>query len=110
MLPTLECIANVDIGMNALRNQGQGRINPESDRIVIAMPISVAGFLNRTTEFAGVSVRKYITDTYKNVRFEMVPELENSAGAASSGMYFYAENVAGTGTHGGGTFHSNGSN
>lgn len=85
----------------ALRIKSKALINPEKDKITLALPVSSVGFLGVTNEYGTASVRDWLNKTYPGVRIMAVPELDGANGGANAG-YVYAESFNASG--GGNTF------
>lgn len=78
--------------LEALRVSSGDTIDPENDRITLALPTNRIGYLGVTNEF-GKTVRSTLEETYKNLRIESAPELNGANGGANV-MYAYADKAA----------------
>ena len=79
---------------NQLLIQTKGRVDPMQQETVLALPQNAVTYLARTSDF-GISVKKWLTDTYPKCRVENAIQL-NTAGGNSVGngiAYLYAERV-----------------
>lgn len=97
----LEITADIRLMLAALQTQSLGRIDPKKTPITIALPVSVDQFLTITTTLGSYSVAMWLADTYKNVRLETAPELNDANGGASA-VYAYADSVDAMGSTDGG--------
>jgi hypothetical protein len=74
-----------------LQNQSQDTINPEDTEMTLAVPTISYQWLAQTTDF-GLSVMKWIKDTYPKMRVVSAPQL-NAANGGANVFYLYAERV-----------------
>ena len=99
-----EVITDIQTFANELRKQSQGNIDPLEDDICLVLPLSAIQALSVVgSNGLGVSVRKYISDTYKNMRIVGAPEFDGANGGASV-AYLFAEKFLDDSTDGGQTF------
>jgi hypothetical protein len=100
-----EITADIRTGAVQLQTQSQGRINPfkskvggttTTSRLTLVLPTNVAGRLSVTTDF-GMSVIKWIDDTFTDLRIVTAPEL-NGANGGSNVFYMYADSLPGMGS------------
>lgn len=78
-----------------LRTQSQDTVDPEKVDTTLALPTDVVDQLSKVTDF-GISVRDWLTQTYKRCRVVSAPELMGSvAGGASplSLAYLFADEI-----------------
>lgn len=87
----LEITADIRTAIARLRTQSKGVIDPSKTPLTLALPVAAVDYLSVTGEL-GYSVRKWLTDTYPNVRIESAPELDLANGG-SNVFYLYAERV-----------------
>lgn len=85
-----------------LQNQSQDNINPEDTDTTLAVATVVYQWLAQTTDF-GISVMKWLNDTYPRMRIVSAPQL-NTANGGSNVFYLYADKVDDGGSDGGATF------
>jgi hypothetical protein len=91
----LEIIQDLLLMFNQVLTQTKGVVDPMQVPTVLALPQNAITYLARTTDFAGVSVRKWLSDTYPLCRVDQALQL-NTAGGNSVGdgqAYLYAERV-----------------
>lgn len=79
------------LAAQTLRIQGQDNIDPATANVTLALPTNVVDYLSVTTDF-GMSVRKWIQETYPNWRIESAPEMQEANGGENV-FYLYAEEV-----------------
>ena len=89
-----EITSDIRTWVSALRIQGEGNINPETDQITMGLALAAYDYMSVTTDLGGVSVRDWLTKTYPNVRPIAVPEFDGANGGENV-AYFYAETVSG---------------
>ncbi len=70
--------------------------------MVLALPTDAVDYLTVTSDF-GISVRDWLTQTYKKVRIVSAPQLNNANGGANV-FYLFAESVNDLSTDDGRTF------
>jgi hypothetical protein len=78
-----------------LRTQSQDQIDPENVDLTLLLPTDRVDYLSVTTDF-GISVRDWITQTYKRMRIVSAPELGMSndvAGTYENMFYLYADEI-----------------
>lgn len=95
----LQITGDIRVMIAGLRVSTKGRINPNKDAIVLALPTSAVDFLSVTSDF-GNSVADWLKATYPNIRVESTPEFDTANGGESVG-YIYAENIRDGGSDGG---------
>lgn len=83
--------ADLRLGAQQLRTQGQGNIDPAEGDVTLALPVNCADYLSVATDL-GYSVRQWIKETYPNWRIESAPEFQGANGGANV-FYLYAEHV-----------------
>lgn len=88
----LEIVADIRQMQQALRTQSGDRIDPEKDKITLAVSTAVVDSLNLSSTFGQVSVRDWLRKSYPNTRVESAPEL-NAANGGANVAYLYAEGV-----------------
>ena len=89
--------------VSALLTQSQGVVNAYTMNTTIAIALDSYSYLSTTTDF-GISVAKWIEDTFKGkMRAVAVPQFDLANGGANV-FYLYAENVEDSGTDGGMVF------
>lgn len=86
-----EITADIRTAVAALVNQSGDTIDPEKTNIVLALPTIASQYFGVTTDF-GMSVRKWLNDTYPKIRIVTAPELNGANGGANV-FYLYAERV-----------------
>lgn len=87
----LEIMSDIRTAIAALRTQSQDNIDPENVDLVLLIATSSVDFLSTVT-VQGISVRDWLTQTYKRIRIESAPEL-NAAATGANVFYLYAEEV-----------------
>ena len=100
-----ERISDLLTAFSAIRSQSGSRIDPQRDKLILAMASDVVDSLNDLDTLGGagdygITVRKWLTENYPNVTVEPVPEL-NEADSGENAFYVYAERVMDSGTDGG---------
>lgn len=101
----LDIVSDLRLAIAALRNQSQDQIDPENVDLVLALPTSKVDYLSVVSDF-GISVRDWLTQTYKKIRVESLPEL-NGANGGVDGFVLWAETIDSSvdgSTDGGDTF------
>jgi Uncharacterized protein conserved in bacteria (DUF2184) len=76
----------------ALRTQSQDQIDPEKVDLTLLLPTSKVDYLSVTTDF-GISVRDWITQTYKKMRIVSAPELTGANTGPQDVFYLFAESI-----------------
>ena len=84
---------DIRLACNLLRVQSGDQIDPMKDKLTLALPTSCAEELNKANTF-GLSVRRWLADTYPSITIESAPELDKANGGLGV-MYLYAETVPG---------------
>jgi hypothetical protein len=74
-----------------LRTQSQDQIDPEKTDMTLLLPTDRVDFLSVTTDY-GISVRDWITQTYKRIRIESAPEL-GLANSTQNVFYLFADDI-----------------
>lgn len=87
----LAIVADLRVAIARLRTQSQDIIDPESCEICLALPTAKVDYLSVVSDF-GISVRDWLTQTYKNIRVESMPEL-NGANGGADGFVLFAETI-----------------
>lgn len=85
-----EIIADINSAAAALRTQSGDLIDPNSDKITLAVATSAIQYINTPNAIAGMSVKEWVTKTYPNMRIISAPELDAANGGANV-FYMYAE-------------------
>jgi hypothetical protein len=98
----LEIQADINNAIVSLRTQSQDLIDPEKVNITLAIATDAVDQLNKTSDF-GISVKKWLNDTYPKIRVESAPQLNNANGGANV-FYLYAEVIDDMSTDGGKVF------
>lgn len=83
--------ADLRTAIAALATQSAGVIDVKRAPITLAVALSCETYLTVTSDF-GISVQKWLSDTYPNIRVESAPELDGANGGANV-FYLYAESV-----------------
>ncbi len=92
-----EITQDIIAAMNALQTQSEDNIDPEKVDTTLALPMSVYQQLARTTDYLGVSVRKWLRDTYPKCRVVSAPQLDQANGSDNV-FYLWADEVEDGGT------------
>lgn len=87
----LAIMSDIRTAIAKLRTQSQDNIDPENTDLVLLIATSSVDFLSNVT-INGISVRDWLTQTYKRIRVESAPELVGVAAGANA-FYLYAEEV-----------------
>jgi len=82
--------------ITALQLSSGGNFDPTMDSFTFAISLAVAGTLTNVNEF-GISVQKWINETYPKCRIEFVPEFDSANGGANV-FYMYADSIRGDST------------
>jgi len=98
----LEITADIRAALGALQTNSGDIIDPETTKIVLALPTTLGQYLTVTSTY-GNSVRDWMKETYPNIRVETAPELVGANGGANV-FYLYAEKVEDGSSDGGETF------
>jgi hypothetical protein len=98
----LEITADIRTAIVQLRTQSQDTIDPETTSLVLALPTNAVDYLSVTSDY-GISVRDWLTQTYKKVRIVSAPQLNNANGSANV-FYLFADAVSDLSTDDGRTF------
>jgi hypothetical protein len=87
--------------ITALQLSSGGNFDPTMDSFTFSISLAVAGTLTNVNEF-GISIQKWIKETYPMCRIEFVPEFDGANGGANV-FYMYADNISGDSTDNGNT-------
>lgn len=98
----LNICADIRTAIVGLRTQSQDTIDPETTALTLALPTNCVDFLSVTSDL-GISVRDWLTQTYKKTRIVSAPQLNNANGNANV-FYLYADAVNDLSTDDGRTF------
>lgn len=88
-------VGDIRTMIQTLRTQSQDQIDPEKVDITLLLPTSKVDYLSVTTDF-GISVRDWVTQTYKKVRIVSAPEMQGSANPPTNTIdaaYMFAESI-----------------
>ncbi len=93
----LEIVADIRIAFAKLRTQSQDQVDPEKVDTTLAIPTGAVDFLSTVSDF-GISVRKWLTDSYPKCRVVSAPELGSTVSGSSllGAMYLYADSIDGS--------------
>ncbi len=89
----LEITNDITIAMSQLATQSQGIVEPKTTPTVLALPTGADVYLGVVSDM-GVSVAKWLKDTYPNCRVATAPQLVKANGGVDA-FYLYAEEVYG---------------
>jgi hypothetical protein len=89
----IEIINDVKTAMSALRVQSGYNFNPEKDSATLAIAASVVDFLATPNELGTISVKRWLNDTYPNLKIVAVPEFSGANGGANV-FYIFADKVS----------------
>lgn len=92
--------SDIRLMAHALRINSRGRINPQADPIIFALPLDSVDFLTMMNSLGTQSVQEWLDKTYKTWTIHAIPEFDGANGGANV-AYLYATNVAEGGTDGG---------
>lgn len=95
-----EITADIREAVGALVSQSGGRIRPQSENIVLALPLGFEQYMGVVTPVGGYSVGEWLAKTYPKIRVESAPEMNGANGGANV-FYLYAERVEDGSTDGG---------
>lgn len=98
----LQITADIRTAIAALLASTQEVVDVENDPLVLAIATNAVVYLTTTSDL-GYSVRKWMKETYPNIRIESAPELSTANGGAGV-FYLYAEKVNDSSTDGGRVF------
>lgn len=87
----VEIVKDIRLMVSAVRSQSGDTIDPEKTPLTLAIASDCVDFLTVISDF-GMSVRKWMTDTYPKMRVVSAPEL-NDAISGDNAAYMYAESV-----------------
>ena len=87
----LQITADIRSAIAQLRKQSQDIIDPEKIDMCLVLPTSKTDFLTVVSDF-GISVRDWLTQTYKTIRIVSVPEMMAVSGG-SDGFVLFAESI-----------------
>ena len=85
-----------------LQAASKDQIDVEKSATTLGLPTSCYQYLSVTSDY-GISVRKWLSDTYPKCRVVSAPELDAANGGANV-AYLYADSVDDGGSDGGATF------
>jgi len=88
--------------VSSLRKTSGGNFDPTLHSFTWAIPLERADTLTEVNEF-GISIQKWINETYPKCRIIYVPELDGANGGANV-FYMYADDHMNDSTDGGGVF------
>jgi hypothetical protein len=88
--------------ISALMTNTGGNFDPMTDSFTWAIPLSVASELTQINEY-GISIAKWVRETYPKCRMVHVPELDAANGGANV-FYLYADMMKGDSTDNGRVF------
>lgn len=89
-----EIVTDLNTAVAALQKQCGGNFIPSKHAFKIGIALSVDQFLNQVNSY-GISVRKYITDTWPKAEIVQIPEFDGAA-AGDNVMYLKLEELAGS--------------
>lgn len=98
----LEIVADLRTAAAQLQTQSQDNINPEDVVCTLALPTNAYQYLSVVSNF-GISVRKWISDTYPKWRIVSAPQL-NAANGGAGVFYLFADSISDTSTDDGRTW------
>lgn len=87
----LQIVADIRLMIAALRVQLGDNIDVKQTPITLVLPTGVVDFLSVTSDF-GVSVQKWLDDTYPNIRVVSAPQMTAAIGGQNA-AYMFAETV-----------------
>jgi Uncharacterized protein conserved in bacteria (DUF2184) len=87
----LQIIADIRVAVAALRTQSQDIIDPEETDLTLVLPTAKVDFLTVVSDF-GISVRDWLTQTYKKIHIISAPEL-NGANGGADGFVLFADKI-----------------
>jgi len=87
----LNITADIRVAVAALRTQSQDIIDPETTELSLVLPTAKVDFLTVTSDF-GISVRDWLTQTYKKITIISAPEL-NGANGGADGFVLFADKI-----------------
>jgi hypothetical protein len=96
----LQIVGDLRVMFSGIRVATKGRIDPKKMALTLALPVSAIDFLTVVSDM-GVSVQEWLNTDYPKLRIEAVPEFDLANGGESV-AYLYAENIADSGSDGGG--------
>jgi hypothetical protein len=91
----LSITADIRMAIVMLRTQSQDQIDPEEVDLTLLLPTDRVDYLSITSDY-GISVRDWLTQTYKRVRVVSAPEMGMSndvAGTYENVFYLYADEI-----------------
>jgi hypothetical protein len=83
--------ADIRMAIVQLRTQSQDQIDPETTDLTLLLPTDRVDYLSVTTDY-GISVRDWITQTYKRMRIVSAPEMGMS-NAGANVFYLFADEI-----------------
>lgn len=99
----LEIIQDIITAAVTLQNNSGGIIDPYTTPMTLAVATAAVGYLAKTTDFPGVSVKKFLEDTYPLMKIKNAPQL-NDANSGQNVFYLYADRITDESTDGGQTW------
>jgi hypothetical protein len=87
-----EITADIRLLASMLRTNTKERVDPEKDRIVMAIATSAKDALNTMNQPTTITVKEWLRQNYPTWSIESAPELDNANGGASV-VYVYPERV-----------------
>ena len=84
----LEIQKDIIFNMQTLRTQSGDNVDPDTTPMVYAMSTSSIDYLATTTDQAGVSLKKWMNDTYDNITLVSVPEFDGANGGQNVSYLF----------------------
>ena len=87
-----EITADIRLLASMLRANTKERVDPEKDRIVMAIATSAKDALNTMNQPTTITVKEWLRQNYPAWSIESAPELDNANGGASV-VYVYPERV-----------------
>lgn len=98
-----EIVADIISTLALLRTQSGDVIDPEKDKLTMAISTNRRETLSTVNSLGSQSVYQWLVATYPNIRVESAPELDQANGGENV-FYMYAETVDDSGTDGGVVF------
>lgn len=95
-----EITSDIREAVSALVTQSGGRVRPQANDMVLALPLGFEEYMGVVTPVGGYSVGDWLSKTYPRIRVESAPELIGANGGANV-FYLYAETVEDGSTDGG---------
>ena len=89
-----EIVRDLNFAVAQLQKQCAGNFIPSKHAFKIGIALSCDQYLNQVNSY-GISVRKYIADTWKNAEIVVIPEFDNAL-AGDNVMYLKLDELAGS--------------